>query len=179
MAQFETGMLPFPHKNFILQIRAFLKCAMNSAFHFPGSFTWWNLLWCVSAIKQDIEEEKISANHSKVQSDDIKQPVRLRVSTEDYEMTQRSNKEHTAIPQPQPSSHRTAMAAMEERTNTAPGGLVGCWLLEQPDVPALPLYSNQRYASRAWNKSYSVPVTVSKTAATGCSSCLLLEQLLH
>ena len=48
-----------------------------------------------------------------------------------------------------------------------------------PQVPALPLDSTQGYASGAWNKSYSVPATVSKAAATGCSCCLLLEQLLH
>lgn len=56
-------------------------------------------------------------------------------------------------------------------------GQVWHQLLEQTHVPPLPLSSTHGYDSGAWNKSYSVLAVVSKAAATGCSSCLLLEQL--
>ena len=154
----------------------FLKDVMNSAFHFLGSFT--DLYDVFKLQTRNSGEKKTSENHSKVQSDDIKQPVRLTLSMEDYEMTQRSGKEHTAIPQPWPCSHHVALLQKRAQRQQQEGQ-VGRQLLEQPCVPALPLYSTQGYASGARNKSYSVPAVVSKAAATGCSSCLLLEQLLH
>lgn len=57
-------------------------------------------------------------------------------------MTQRSGKEHTAIPQPRPCSHHVALLRRGAQTQHQEGQ-VGRQLLEQPRVPALLLYSTQ------------------------------------
>lgn len=81
--QFKPFMFPFPHKIFFLQIIRFLKDAMNCAFHFPGSFT--DLFYLFKPLKKKKKQGKIkpSENHSRVQRDDIKQPVRPILSMEE------------------------------------------------------------------------------------------------
>lgn len=92
-------------------------------------------------------------------------------------MTQRSGTGHAVIPHPGPALTMLCCCGWEHKPYQK--GQVWRQLLEQTHVPALPLYSTHGYSSGAWNKSYSVLAVVSKAAATGCSSCLLLEKLLH
>lgn len=119
---------------------------MNSAFHFPGLFT--DLYDVFKLQNKKFRGKNPSENHSEVQSDDIKQSARLVLSMEDYEMTQRSGKEHTAIPQPWPCSRHVASVQRRAQTQHQEGQ-VGYQLLEQPHVPALPLYPTQGYSSGA------------------------------
>lgn len=101
---------------------------------------------------------------------------------EDNEMTQRSGVEHTEAPQPWPCSPPRCAAEEEEEEesmDTAPGGVGGLSAAGAAPCPHSATLSTQGYTRGAWHKSCSVPAVVSKAAAAGCGSCLLLEQLFH
>lgn len=147
---------------------------MNWAFHFLGSFTDLNYLF--KLIKKKIrgkENPQKTALEFKVISNSqwTDTVCGRRLRRWNRGVVGNTQWSHS----PGPALIMLCCCGWEQKQHQK--GQVWHQLLEQTHVPPLPLSSTHGYARGAWNKSYSVLAVVSKAAATGCSSCLLLEQL--